>query len=122
LVRLGFLVAPTSRSAAGADLLATTHDCNGAFSVQVKTKSDSGPWVLLGKHAKTIKSDSHIYVVVHLKKKKEIETVDYYIIPSKKLARLCVDANPNWAPGTFLVGIDRIQKYKSGWAQFGKST
>jgi hypothetical protein len=70
LVRLGFLVAPTSRSAAGADLLATTHDCNGAFSVQVKTKSDSGPWVLLGKHAKTIKSDSHIYVVVHLKKKK----------------------------------------------------
>jgi hypothetical protein len=40
LTRLGFIVSPTSRSARGADLLVTDQECQKAWSVQVKTKSE----------------------------------------------------------------------------------
>jgi DNA invertase Pin-like site-specific DNA recombinase len=38
LSKLGFIVSPTSRSAAGADLLVTDQKCCKAWSVQVKTQ------------------------------------------------------------------------------------
>jgi hypothetical protein len=40
LSRLGFIVSPTSRSAAGADLLVTDQECQKAWSVQVKTNKN----------------------------------------------------------------------------------
>lgn len=39
LSRLGFLAAPTSRSAIGADILATDQSCKRTYSVQVKTNA-----------------------------------------------------------------------------------
>jgi len=60
LSRLGFIVSPTSRSAAGADLLVTNHSCLRAFSVQVKTNATSFGFWLVGKHALDLKARSHI--------------------------------------------------------------
>jgi len=51
LTRLGFIVSPTSRSAAGADLLVTDHQCKKAWSVQVKTNSKPMNFWLLSKAA-----------------------------------------------------------------------
>ena len=51
LAARGFIVSPTSRSAAGADLLVTDESCNRAFSVQVKTNARQFSYWLLSKKA-----------------------------------------------------------------------
>jgi len=65
LTRRGFIVSPTSRSAAGADLLATDQACQKAWSVQVKTNSGRPNFWLVGAHAKQLRSESHMYVFVN---------------------------------------------------------
>ena len=85
LSRLGFIVSPTSRSARGADLLVTDQECQKAWSVQVKTKSEraaKNSW-LLGAHAKTLKSDSHVYVFVNIRGK---ESPEYMVVSSADVA------------------------------------
>jgi hypothetical protein len=67
LSRLGFIVSPTSRSAAGADLLVTDQRCQKAWSVQVKTNRKAINYWLVGERARHIKSDSHVYVFVNLR-------------------------------------------------------
>jgi len=67
LSRLGFIVSPTSRSAAGADLLVTDQECRKAWSVQVKTNKKATNFWLVGAHGAKLKSDSHAYVFVNLK-------------------------------------------------------
>jgi len=48
LSRLGFIVSPTSRSAAGADILVTEQKCQRTYSVQVKTNAGiSSKYLLL---------------------------------------------------------------------------
>jgi hypothetical protein len=73
LSRRGFVVSPTSRSAAGADLLVTDRECRKAWSVQVKTNGKPRSMWLLGAHAANLKSDSHVYVFVNLKGDKRPE-------------------------------------------------
>jgi hypothetical protein len=67
LSRLGFIVSPTSRSAAGADLLVTDQECQKAWSVQVKTNKKPANFWLVGAHSETLKSDSHAYVFVNIR-------------------------------------------------------
>ena len=116
--RLGFIASLTSRSAAGADILATTHDCNRAFSVQVKAKGAKGPYFMLGKRAKEIRSKTHFYVLVHIRSKKNIETIDYYIVPAAFVVRHSVPTNPNWTNG-FLLHLNKLERYKNNWGLFG---
>ena len=66
LSKRGFVVSPTSRSARGADLLATDPDCHKAFSVQVKTNARTFGFFLVGKHAASVRSESHIFVLVNI--------------------------------------------------------
>jgi hypothetical protein len=63
----GLIVSVTSRNAFGADLLATTTDCSRAWSIQVKTNSTPTNYWLVGLHAQTLVSESHVYVFVNLK-------------------------------------------------------
>jgi len=58
LVKLGFIVSPTSRSAIGADLLATDQRCKKAWSVQVKTNAGTPNFWLVGAHTGEINSRS----------------------------------------------------------------
>ena len=51
MVRRGFIVSPTSRSAMGADLLVTDQRCKNAWSVQVKTNGKPRSFWLVGKEA-----------------------------------------------------------------------
>src|SRR5215469_3767334 len=61
LARRGLITSPTSRSARGADILATTPNLSKAFSVEVKTTTNNKFWQL-SPPAKTTKADSHTYV------------------------------------------------------------
>jgi hypothetical protein len=69
LIKRGFVVSPTSRSAMGADLLITDQRCKKAWSVQVKTNAGTPNFWLVGSHAKEINSPTHVYVFVNIPKK-----------------------------------------------------
>jgi hypothetical protein len=79
----GLIVSVTSRNAFGADLLATTKDCSCAWSIQVKTNSTPTNYWLVGQHAQTLVSESHIYVFVNLKGNQRPE---FLVVPSTIVA------------------------------------
>jgi hypothetical protein len=79
----GFVASPTSRSARGADILATDAECKRAFSIQVKTSAPVSSYWLLNEHAKEMTSDTHIYVFVIINKE---GTPEFYVVPSTVVA------------------------------------
>ena len=66
LSRLGFLAASTSRSAIGADILATDQECKRTYSVQVKTNAKTFGFWLVGAKVDATVSDTHVYVLVNI--------------------------------------------------------
>ena len=115
LTRRGFIVSPTSRSAAGADLLLTDSDCQKAFSIQVKSDQTKSNFFLLGSRSRTAVSRSHVYIFVKVKRTKALgDSVSFYIVPSRKVAELA------WHDGKFPnIRIDAISKYENRWSIFG---
>lgn len=115
LTKRGFIVSPTSRSAAGADLLLTDSDCQKAFSIQVKSDQTKSGFFLVGKKCKTAVSKSHVYIFVKFRNtKKAGESTHYYVVPSKKVAELA------WHDERFpSIRIDAIAKYEDKWSIFG---
>lgn len=94
LVARGLVVSPTSRSAAGADLLVTDERCQNAYSVQVKTNAKPASFWLVGQKAQNISSKSHVYVLVNIQPKSGAH--EFYIIPSLKLSKnVVVVERPN---------------------------
>ena len=85
LARRGLIASPTSRSAAGADILITDDKCRMAYSVQVKTTASGYKYWLLNAKAKDVKSRSHLYMFVDIHD--EDGTVKFYIVPSAKVAQ-----------------------------------
>lgn len=85
LARRGFIVSPTARSAAGADLLITDDSCRNAYSIQVKTITGGFNYWLLNAKAGAIASDSHLYLFVDICD--EEDTVEYFIVPSRKVSK-----------------------------------
>jgi hypothetical protein len=114
----GFIVSPTSRSAAGADLLVTNHSCSRAFSVQVKTNAVSFGFWLVGKSAMRLKARSHIYVLLNLRAKGETEKKEFYVVPSSAVARLTqefVRPRSTW----YAVKQDQVLRFRDQWKVFG---
>lgn len=114
LTRLGWIVSPTSRNAAGADLLVTDEHCSRAWSVQVKTNSKSGTHWLVSKNADAITSDSHIYVFVDLKPNDE--RPDFYVVPSHAVAANIRKVTNS--TGTVWRRFDKQEKYRNNWDAF----
>ena len=119
LSRLGFIASPTSRSAAGADLLLTNQSCTSAFSVQVKTNARSFGFWLVGEKAQHAVSDSHVYVLVNIRLVKGIESHEYFVVPSKEIAALTQRfdrANSTF----FAVSRSAVEQYRNLWSVFGE--
>ena len=116
LTKRGFIVSPTSRSAAGADLLVTDQKCKKAFSVQVKTNGKFAGFWLVGEKAKEAVSATHIYVLVNIKNtKKDGERIEYFVVPSKQVASL------GKFGGKFpSVYRNDILKLENKWSVFGR--
>jgi hypothetical protein len=115
LIKRGYIVSPTSRSAMGADLLVTDKFCTRAWSVQVKTNSSNSKSWLLNKDAKQIRSRSHVYVFVTAPRNSK-EPI-FYVVPSivvaqafKKFVR----------PHSTFYAFERQEKYRENWKAFGK--
>lgn len=115
LCQLGFIVSPTSRGAAGADLLVTDKSCKRAFSVQVKTDATKNKFWLLNKQAKELVSPTHIYILVKLGEKGEKE---FFIIPSKVIAeKMMIDKNKK-STFPYFDYLD-AEPYRGRWDLFG---
>lgn len=124
LARRGVIASPTSRSARGADILATTPDLSKAFSVEVKTTTNNAYWQLAA-HAKSTKSNSHIYVFVRIRKLKgKEEEIAYYPASSKFVAKSCRLPNParpedkQYRPG-FSIDLGAVERFKGNWGVLG---
>jgi hypothetical protein len=116
LSSLGFIVSPTSRSAAGADLLVTDQHCLRALSVQVKTNKTPIHYWLLGKHAKRIRSDTHFYVFVNLRKDRRHE---YLVVPSVHVAaKVKYEKSTTGSEWYTFSRLDRCAEGE-GWELFG---
>ena len=110
---------PTSRSAAGADILVTDASCINTYSVQVKTNSKSAPFWILSRKEPGAGSRSYVYVFVNL----SIDDVgdvtgDYYIVPSKvipEIARYGGDRWPNYS-----VYREDVLRYRNNWKLFAQ--
>ena len=116
LSRLGFIVSPTSRSAAGADLLVTDQECQKAWSVQVKTNRKPANFWLVGAHAAKLKSDSHAYVFVNIRKEGRPE---YVVAPSAHVAAKVVEETSK--KGSVWYSFLRKDRWSNGegWELFG---
>lgn len=115
LVKLGYVVSPTSRSAMGADLLVTNRTCTKAWSVQVKTISSTSKWWPLNPHAERLYSPSHIYVFVNVPRTRKADP-SFYVVPSRVVAKSCVKFE---RPKSVWYGYERQDKYRNNWKLFG---
>jgi hypothetical protein len=115
LVRLGFIVSVTSRSARGADLLVTNKDCRKAWSVQVKSNSSTSKWWSLNPHAKHMRSPTHMYIFVTIPKN-PLNKPLFYVVPSRVVA----DAFKKFErPNSTWYGYERQDRYRNNWRLFG---
>ena len=114
LAEEGFIVSPTSRSARGADLLVTDPECRKAFSVQVKTNARTFGFFLVGKHAASVKSSSHIFVLVNIRPKE----TEFFVIPSRKVSALVktykAKTNSQW----WFIKREDAAPYRDRWRCF----
>ncbi|MDI6758616.1 MAG: hypothetical protein QMD94_02945 [Candidatus Omnitrophota bacterium] len=115
LSHLGLIASPTSRSAIGADILATDQKCQRAYSIQVKTNATTFNFWLLNKEAKKIKSPSYFYVFVNLRPKGEIE---YYIVPSFVVAIKIKVEKSKKGSIWYSFSLQDAKKYKDKWNLF----
>jgi hypothetical protein len=121
LSRLGFIASPTSRSAIGADILATDQACSRTYSVQVKTNASTFGFWLVGAKARTMHSPSHIYVLVNIRSRKDGESVEYFVVPSEVVAAKMVSATSKtgakseWHQFNFA----DAKPYRNIWSPFG---
>jgi hypothetical protein len=116
LSRLGLITSTTSRSAIGADILATDNLCSNSFSVQVKTNATTFNFWLVGKKSKEIASPTHIYVFVNLHNDKDVE---FYIVPSVVVAektRCSNSSGSSWCSFSLKYAL----VYKDKWDIFLK--
>jgi hypothetical protein len=118
LVRRGFIVSPTSRSAIGADLLVTDRRCRKAWSVQVKTNASTSKSWLVNPHSKRLRSLTHVYVFVTAPKDDRKDT-QFFVVPSHVVARKIVTTPPR-STGSIWHAYHREDRYRDNWKLFGK--
>ncbi|MGA2537814.1 MAG: hypothetical protein ABSF53_17485 [Terracidiphilus sp.] len=115
LSKQGFIVSPTSRSAAGADLLVTDQACKKAWSVQVKTNSGRANFWLMGAHASRMKSESHMYVFVNNARG---ETPEFLAALSEHVADKVEHQGPKGSEWYYF-SVSNRPLAGPGWEQFG---
>ena len=118
LSRLGLIASPTSRSAVGADILVADKACSKSFSVQVKTNARTFRFWLVGKKVSEIVSETHLYALVNIRKQKGMEVVDYYIVPSKIIAKKFRYSKAKTGSEWYSFYLEDAEKFKDNWNAF----
>jgi len=126
LTNRDYIVSPTSRSAAGADLLVTDQHCKKAWSVQVKTQRQAANFWLVGRQAREIDSPSHIYVFINLKGDNR---PDYLVVPARVVAEMMYESKAKTGATFYCFDRSAGKKFiaaqgwpdqrQEGWEVFG---
>jgi hypothetical protein len=124
LTKRGLTVAPTSRSAFGADLLATDEQCKRAWSVQVKTNFGRPTFWLVNKHSDKVSSPSHVFVLVNLNQanaRQRSLPPEFYVVPSRVIAQR-MRTTPPRKSGTIFYSVfaTDLANYRDRWSVFTK--
>ena len=115
LAKRRYIVSPTSRSAAGADLLATDERCTRSFAIQVKTNAVVFSWFTVNKDTEKFSAPTYFYVLVNIRK----DRTDFYVVPSEVVARNVTTferKNSTW----YGVALKSVEQYKDKWELFEK--
>ncbi len=115
----GFIASPTSRSAAGADILVTDQACKRTYSVQVKTNAKTFNFWLLSKSARDQRSCTHYYFLVNIRHPKSGEVVEYYVIPSFEVAGRMVSDHASTGSKWNMIYRKDVEEFRDAWEQFG---
>ena len=115
LSRQGLIVSPTARNAKGADLLVTDEECQSAFSVQVKTNRTRSKFWLVGEHARRLKAESHIYVLVNLLD--AAGSFEAWVVPSVSLAPLVKKQDARASTWWYVEQAD-LESFREAWHTF----
>ena len=118
LSRRGLIASPTSRSAAGADILVTDDKCSRSFSVQVKANAKTFNFWLVGAKAADTVSTSHYYVFINIRDKEDGTTVEYYVVPSKMVAKHTKISEAKSGSKWWTFRLKDALKYKDAWHYF----
>ncbi len=105
LSRRGYIASITLRNTRGIDVLCSNEDASKQVSIQVKTTKESNQVWILDKKAEDFHSSSHFYVFVKLNKQ-DVKP-DFFIVPSKIVAKLVKDSHQKWLHGKSKTGKKR---------------
>lgn len=114
LAKRGFIVAPTSRSARGPDLLATSPETGKNYAIQVKTSGKKQYLWRLSKYVDEDVSPNLLYVFVILEGKEG--TPDFFVVPSKVVSKEKWIKPSSKFPPTF--SREKAEAYQNKWGQF----
>ena len=120
----GYLASVTLRNSRGIDIIASNSDASRTVSIQVKTSKKGSPRWVLTKKAESFIADDHYYVFVMLHDVGK--RPDYYIVPSKVVAKYISTSHREWLAGKKKDGSPRKDssmrmfrddegKYKEAW-------
>jgi len=88
--------------------------------VQVKTNATTFSFWLLSQKSKEIVSKNHIYVLVNLRPTNEGEIIEYYVVPSKVIAKKMIDEIRPKSKWHFFQ-LKEALPYKDKWATFDRA-
>jgi len=97
LSRRGYIASITLRNTRGVDVLCSNEDVSKQVSIQVKTTKESNQVWILDKKAEDYHSPSHFYVFVKLNKQ-DVKP-DFFIVPSKTVAKIVKESHQKWLHG-----------------------
>jgi hypothetical protein len=112
LSRRGFVVSPTSRSAHGVDLLASSPNGSRTLAIEVKTNARTFNFWLLGKKAKEMTSRGHYYAFVNIGEGYE----EYFIVPSRIVATRMKEKTRGPRKSKWRsISRDKVEKFRDKW-------
>jgi len=122
----GYIASITLRNTRGIDIIASTKNGEKSVNIQVKTNNiDSTNWVLT-QNSETFFSNNHFYVFVSMGGL--TKTPEYYIVPSKVVARKVAKSHSDWLAGKKADGsprkdssvrkfsLTKKSKFKDNWS------
>jgi len=90
----GYIASITLRNTRGVDIVCSNEDASKSVVIQVKTNRHSDRNWVLNQKSESFYADSHFYVFVNLNDRQK--TPDYFIVPSKIVAKHTKQSHAIW--------------------------
>jgi len=105
LSKRGYIASITLRNTRGIDILCSNQHATKQISIQVKTTKESNRVWILDKKSEEFYSSNHFYVFVSLNQKENCP--DFFIVPSKIVAKTVKKSHQKWLRGKSKTGKKR---------------